>query len=84
MSAGATCCWGKLSPLAPRPDGSCLDTCPVVYVEPYVMNSRSAFARIQAGDDSGKRVFDGILRQSIYREYADGIADGLVNNYTHR
>ncbi len=58
-----------------------LFNCPVVYVEPYVMNSRGAFARIQAGDYDGRRKFGGVARKSIYREYADAIADGLADYY---
>lgn len=58
--------------------------CPVVYVEPYVMNSREVFARIQAGDYSGTQVFGGVRRKSIYREYADSIVEGLANYYSKR
>ncbi|MDX2079394.1 MAG: N-acetylmuramoyl-L-alanine amidase [Terrimicrobiaceae bacterium] len=61
-----------------------LFTCPVVYIEPYVMNSKAAFARIQAGDYNGKRVFGGVARKSIYREYADSVVAGLVNYYSQR
>ena len=61
-----------------------LFTCPVVYVEPYVMNGAATFARIQAGDYKGTRNFGGTARKSIYREYADGVAAGLVNYYTRR
>ena len=61
-----------------------LFSCPVVYVEPYVMNSRGVFARIQAGDYDGIRTIGGIPRKSIYREYADGITAGLVNYYSRR
>ncbi len=61
-----------------------LFVCPVVYVEPYVMNSKSAFARIQAGDYEGRRKFGGILRKSIYREYGDSLVDGLVAYYSGR
>ena len=61
-----------------------LITCPVIYVEPYVMNSRLVFARIQAGDYDGKKNFGGVPRSSIYREYADGIVTGLVNYYSQR
>ena len=61
-----------------------LFTCPVVYMEPYVMNSRSGFARIQAGDYDGRRNFVGVQRQSIYREYADAITAGLVKYYSKR
>jgi hypothetical protein len=55
--------------------------CPVVYFEPYVMNSVDVFARVQAGDYEGTRVVNGIDRPSIYREYADGVVDGLVEYY---
>jgi hypothetical protein len=56
--------------------------CPVVYCEPYVMNSNDAFARIQAGDYQGVRAINGIERKSIFREYADSVADGLADFYS--
>jgi len=56
--------------------------CPVVYCEPYVMNSKDAFARIQAGDYEGTRNVNGLERKSIFREYADSVADGLVEYYS--
>ena len=55
--------------------------CPVVYCEPYVMNSRDGFARIQAGDYDGTRSINGVERKSIFREYADSVAEGLVEYY---
>jgi len=55
--------------------------CPVVYCEPYVMNSRDAFARIQAGDYEGTRNIGGVERKSIFREYADGLVNGLIEYY---
>jgi hypothetical protein len=55
--------------------------CPVVYCEPYVMNNREVFDRIQAGDYEGTREFGGVQRKSIFREYADGVANGLVEYY---
>lgn len=58
--------------------------CPVVYAEPYVMNNREVFERIQAGDYTGKRVVAGKSRPSIYREYADSLAEGLVRYYRRR
>ena len=48
------------------------------------MNGRAAFARIQAGDYDGRRNFGGVARKSIYREYADSVADGLVKYYSTR
>ena len=45
------------------------------------MNSQEVFARIQAGDYEGTRVFNGVERKSIIREYADGVLEGLVDYY---
>ena len=56
--------------------------CPVVYCEPYVMNSREGFERIQAGDYEGTRNIAGVERKSIFREYADSVRDGLVEYYS--
>jgi len=57
---------------------------PVVYAEPYIMNSKEVFSRVQAGDYAGRRNFGGVMRKSIYREYADAIVEGLVNYYGDR
>jgi hypothetical protein len=56
--------------------------CPVVYCEPYVMNSNDVFARIQAGDYEGISNVNGVERKSIFREYADSVVDGLVEYYS--
>lgn len=58
-----------------------LFNCPVVYLEPYVMNSREVFARIQAGDYDGEREVAGEMRPSIFREYVDSVVKGLVEYY---
>ena len=55
---------------------------PVVYCEPYVMNSKDAFARIQVGDYEGTKEINGVQRKSIFREYADSVAEGLRNYYS--
>jgi hypothetical protein len=55
--------------------------CPVIYFEPYVMNSHEVFARIQAGDYDGTKFINGVARPSIYREYVDSVVDGLVEYY---
>ena len=55
--------------------------CPVIFMEPYVMNSRQDYARIQAGDYEGLREIRGELVPSIYREYVDGLAAGLTAHY---
>jgi N-acetylmuramoyl-L-alanine amidase len=56
--------------------------CPVVYCEPYVMNSKDAFERIEAGDYEGTRIVNGAERKSIFREYADSVAEGLADYYS--
>ena len=56
--------------------------CPVVYCEPYVMNSRAVFNRIQLGDYAGRRNVGGTELPSIYREYADAVAQGLADYYS--
>ena len=58
--------------------------CPVVYAEPYVMNSHTVHQRIQAGDYEGRKSVAGASRPSIYREYADAITSGLVDYYGKR
>ncbi len=55
--------------------------CPVVYCEPYVMNSRPVFNRVQLGDYPGLRNVGGVRLPSIYREYADAVARGLADYY---
>ena len=55
--------------------------CPVIYYEPYVMNSVEDHERIQAGDYEGERMVAGKMRPSIFREYADCVALGLERYY---
>ena len=55
--------------------------CPVVYCEPYVMNSSAVFNRVQLGDYLGRRNVGGVMLPSIYREYADAVAQGLADYY---
>jgi len=54
---------------------------PVIFLEPYFMNNRIVYARIQAGDYDGVREFDGTEYPGIFREYADAVASGLLNYY---
>lgn len=54
---------------------------PVIYFEPYVMNSEVVWARVQAGDYDGEFQIGGKLRRSIFREYADGVVEGLIEYY---
>ena len=50
---------------------------PVVYLEPYYMNNRVVYRRIELGDYQGKQEIEGRHYKSIFREYADAVADGL-------
>ena len=45
------------------------------------MNSRDAFTRIQAGDYEGNRAVNGTERKSIFRDYVDGVVNGLSDYY---
>ncbi|MDB4313918.1 N-acetylmuramoyl-L-alanine amidase [Akkermansiaceae bacterium] len=58
--------------------------CPVIFMEPYTMNSTEFIARHKAGDYEGLRMIDGKMRLSVYREYAQAVADGLVAYYGER
>ena len=58
-----------------------LYNCPVIFMEPYVMNSTLDHPRIQAGDYEGLRKIQGKSQPSIFREYADALAEGLARYY---
>lgn len=51
---------------------------PVVVTEPYFMNQEETLLRLLAGDYEGTQLIAGKPRISIYREYANAVADGLV------
>lgn len=55
--------------------------CPVIYMEPYVMNSTIDHPRLQAGDYEGLKEVDGKMQASVFREYADAMAAGLAEHY---
>jgi len=55
---------------------------PVVFLEPYVMNSEVVWERVQAGDYDGEQMIGGEMRRSIFREYADAVAEGLRDYYS--
>jgi N-acetylmuramoyl-L-alanine amidase len=56
--------------------------CPVIYLEPYVMNSHDVHERVQVGDYEGAKVVNGKNRKSIYREYVEGVVAGLEAYYS--
>ena len=56
--------------------------CPVLYFEPYLMNGKDSYTRMQLGDYAGLGFVNGKLRPSIYREYVNAVTKGLVDYYT--
>jgi hypothetical protein len=54
---------------------------PVVFLEPYVMNSDPVWKRVQMGDYSGQKLIDGVPSKSLVSEYASGVAEGLARYY---
>jgi len=52
--------------------------CPVIYIEPYVMNNEEVFERIEAGEYEGLRYFGGAMRPNIFQEYVTAVVNGLV------
>lgn len=55
--------------------------CPVIFLEPYVMNNKLFYSRVAEGNYPGKRNLDGKYRKSLIREYADGVINGLKSYY---
>lgn len=55
---------------------------PVVCTEPYFMNNEVVYQRLLAGDYEGQRTFNTKSYGSIFREYADCVAQGLVKAYS--
>lgn len=58
--------------------------CPVIFLEPYTMNSTEFIKRHKAGDYEGYKNVDGKPRLSVYREYAQAVADGLASYYSQK
>lgn len=54
---------------------------PVVFLEPYVMNSGPVWRRIQLGDYAGEKMVEGMRQKSIQTEYALGVAEGLARYF---
>lgn len=58
--------------------------CPVVYVEPFVMNHQDTYHRLLLGHYVGRTLLNGRLQRSAIEDYARGIVDGLVSYYKSR
>lgn len=55
--------------------------CPVIFMEPYVMNSTHDYNRIQAGNYDDLKEINGKQVPSIFQEYATALAKSLANHY---
>jgi hypothetical protein len=55
--------------------------CPVVYLEPYVMNHEETYRRLLAGHFVGRTLIGGRLQSSAIEDYVSGVVQGLVAYY---
>lgn len=55
---------------------------PVVYLEPWILNSKEVYPWAKEGDYEGVRSVDGVERLSLPRVYADFVMAGLLEFYT--
>jgi hypothetical protein len=55
--------------------------CPVVYLEPYVMNHEETYRRLLPATFLGRTLIAGRLQTSAIEDYVRGIVDGLVAYY---
>ncbi|NJK92144.1 MAG: hypothetical protein HC904_10125 [Blastochloris sp.] len=54
---------------------------PTLFVEGPYMNDKETYARLQAGDYDGVRMIEGREQRSLFREYAESVAVGVVGYY---
>ena len=55
--------------------------CPVIFLEPYVMNNQEVHDRIQLGNYKGTKLIGGDEKKSIFQEYADAVVTALKQYY---
>ena len=55
--------------------------CPVVYLEPYVMNHQETYQRLLLGHYIGRTLLNGKLQTSAIEDYVRGVVEGLVRHY---
>ncbi len=54
---------------------------PVVFVEGPLMNAADSYPRLLAGDYEGKKLINGKWYRSIFREFAEAVAEGVKEYY---
>jgi len=57
---------------------------PVIFAEGAYMNDYDTFYRIQAGDYEGVKMIRGKEYPSLFREFADAMAEGLIKHYRQK
>lgn len=55
--------------------------CPVVYLEPYVMNNEETYHRLLRGHFLGRTLIAGRLQTSAIEDYVQGVVKGIVSYY---
>ena len=55
--------------------------CPVVYLEPYVMNCQEVYDRVQAGPYQGTKRMGDREVVNLYEEYAQSVFEGMLAYY---
>lgn len=55
--------------------------CPVVYLEPFVMNHEETYRRLLVGHFVGRTLIGGRLQPSAIEDYVRGVVQGLVSYY---
>lgn len=58
--------------------------CPVLYLEPYVMNHLPTYQRLLRGHWVGRTLIGDTLQTSAIEDYARGVAQGLTDYYQSR
>jgi len=55
--------------------------CPVVFLEPYVANSKETYELIQLGNYDGEKNIGGEMKHSLVEEYAESVFQGLLSSF---
>ncbi len=55
--------------------------CPVIYIEPFVMNHEETYRRLLNGHFLGRTLVAGSVRTSAIEDYVRGVVDGIVSFY---
>ncbi|WP_395743051.1 hypothetical protein [Prosthecobacter sp.] len=55
--------------------------CPVVYLEPYVMNNEETYRRLLRGHFLGRTLISGRLQTSAIEDYVQGVVKGVTAYY---